>query len=118
MQLSSFLQTVIRCCVGASSLCIAQLSAQNNLASQVTIYRDTYGIPHVFGETDASTMFGFAYAQAEDNFWRIEDNYIRSLGRLAEVEGEHELVSERRNGRIEIQPLARRQYSRRQHGLR
>src|SRR5438094_229815 len=87
MQLSSFLRTVIRCCVGASSLCIAQLSAQNNLASQVTIYRDTYGIPHVFGETDAATMFGFAYAQAEDNFWRIEDNYIRAIGRRTAVEG-------------------------------
>ena len=36
-----------------------------DLRSQVTIYRDTYGIPHVFGETDAATMFGFAYAQAE-----------------------------------------------------
>src|SRR5256714_15488795 len=112
MQLSSFLRTVIRCCVGASSLGIAQLSAQNNLASQVTIYRDTYGIPHVFGETDASTMFGFAYAQAEDNFWRIEDNYIRSLGRLAEVEGERELVSDRRNRTLEIPRLARAEYNR------
>jgi acyl-homoserine lactone acylase PvdQ len=54
--------------VCASSLCIAQLSGQRNLAQRVTIYRDTYGIPHVFGETDAATMFGFAYAQAEDNF--------------------------------------------------
>src|SRR5205823_4561064 len=118
MQLSSFLRTVIRCCVGASSLCIAQLSAQNNLASQVTIYRDTYGIPHVFGETDASTMFGFAYAQAEDNFWRIEDNYIRSLGRLAEVQGERELVSDRRNRTLEIPRLARAEYSRMPHRLR
>ncbi|HEV8263844.1 MAG TPA: penicillin acylase family protein, partial [Gemmatimonadales bacterium] len=56
-----------------------------DLHSQVTIYRDTYGIPHVFGETDAATMFGFAYAQAEDNFWRIEENFIRALGRRAEV---------------------------------
>jgi len=60
----------------------------DDLAARVTIYRDTYGIPHVFGETDAATMFGFAYAQAEDNFWRLEDNYIRALGRRAEVEGE------------------------------
>ena len=41
-------------------------------ARTVTIYRDTYGVPHVFGRTDASTVFGFAYAQAEDNFWRVE----------------------------------------------
>ena len=83
-----------------------------DLASRVTIYRDTYGIPHVFGETDGSTMFGFAYAQAEDNFWRIEDNYIRSLGRRAEVEGEDGLVSDRRNRALEIPRLAREEYAR------
>ena len=46
----------------------------------VTIYRDTYGVPHVFGRTDTSTAFGFAYAQAEDNFWRVEENFISALG--------------------------------------
>ena len=56
-------------------------------------------------------MFGFAYAQAEDNFWRIEDNYIRSLGRLAEVEGERELVPDRRNRTLEIPRLARAEYT-------
>jgi acyl-homoserine lactone acylase PvdQ len=74
----------------------------DDLAARVTIYRDSYGIPHVFGETDASTMFGFAYAQAEDNFWRLEDNYIRAVGRHAEVEGEQGLVSDRRNRRIPV----------------
>jgi acyl-homoserine-lactone acylase len=86
--------------------------ATDNLAARVTIYRDTYGIPHVFGETDASTMFGFAYAQAEDNFWRIEDNYIRSLGRRAEAEGEAGLGSDRRNHALEIPRLAREEYAR------
>src|SRR5687767_10364712 len=84
----------------------------DDLAARVTIYRDTYGIPHVFGETDASTMFGFAYAQAEDNFWRIEDNYIRSLGRRAEVEGAGGLGSDRRNRTLEIPRLARAEYAR------
>ena len=49
------------------------------LARSVTIHRDLYGVPHVFGRTDASTVFGFAYAQAEDNFWRVEENFILSL---------------------------------------
>jgi acyl-homoserine lactone acylase PvdQ len=84
----------------------------DDLASRVTIYRDTYGIPHVFGETDASTMFGFAYAQAEDNFWRLEDNYIRAVGRRAEVEGEQGLVSDGRNHALEIPRLAREEYRR------
>jgi len=58
-----------------SSTCVvAQRPASsdpNALARTVTIYRDRYGVPHVFGATDASTVFGFAYAQAEDNFWQI-----------------------------------------------
>ena len=87
-------------------------SPTGDLADRVTIYRDRYGIPHVFGETDAATMFGFAYAQAEDNFWRIEDNYIRSIGRRAEAEGENGLGSDRRNHALEIPRLAREEYAR------
>jgi penicillin amidase len=83
-----------------------------NLRNQVTIYRDTYGIPHVFGETDAATMFGFAYAQAEDNFWRIEENFIRALGRRAELLGERGLLNDRRNRLLEIPRLARAEYAR------
>src|SRR5918999_2609920 len=102
--------------VAAGLICVFLLGARHspsrNLADRVTIYRDTYGIPHVFGETDAATMFGFAYAQAEDNFWRIEDNYIRSLGRRAEVEGENGLTSDRRNHALEIPRLAREEYAR------
>jgi penicillin amidase len=102
--------------VAAALICcspprVSQVSA-NDLASRVTIYRDTYGIPHVFGETDAATMFGFAYAQAEDNFWSIETNYLRSVGRLAEVNGERGLVSDRRNRTLEIPRLAREEYAR------
>src|SRR5919108_4923171 len=85
----------------------ASAPTSSDLRSRVTIYRDTYGIPHVFGETDGATMFGFAYAQAEDNFWRIEDNYIRSLGRESEVRGEDGLIGDRRNRALEIPRLAR-----------
>jgi len=59
------------------------------VAQSVTIYRDKYGVPHVYGPTDYSVMFGFIYAQAEDNFWQIEDSYIQALGRAAEVYGEN-----------------------------
>ena len=74
-----------------------------SLADDVTIYRDRYGIPHVFGRTDAATVFGFAYAQAEDHFRQLEQNFILGAGRLAEVEGESGLPSDRMN---------RNQYSR------
>jgi acyl-homoserine-lactone acylase len=57
-------------------------------ARQVTIVRDDWGIAHVFGKTDADAVFGLIYAQAEDDFNRIETNYLNALGRLAEAEGE------------------------------
>ncbi|MFJ9033409.1 penicillin acylase family protein [Streptomyces sp. NPDC102274] len=57
-------------------------------AARVTITRDDWGVPHVVGETDADAVFGMMYAQAEDDFNRIEQNYLVALGRLAEAEGE------------------------------
>jgi len=57
-------------------------------ASRVTIKRDNWGIAHVHGKTDADAIFGMIYAQAEDDFPRIEANYLTNLGRTAEAEGE------------------------------
>src|SRR5690242_13631223 len=54
----------------------------------VTIVRDDWGIAHVTGKTDADAVFGGIYAQAEDDFNRVETNFINSQGRLAEAEGE------------------------------
>ncbi len=61
--------------------------APQQLAKTVTIYRDTYGVPHIYAKTDAGAVFGLMYAQAEDNFWQLETDYIRAIGRMAEVEG-------------------------------
>ena len=57
-------------------------------ARNVTIVRDDWGIAHVHGKTDADAVFGMIYAQAEDDFNRVETNYLNSIGRLAEAEGE------------------------------
>ncbi|WP_226390218.1 penicillin acylase family protein [Penaeicola halotolerans] len=57
-------------------------------ADQVTIMRDQWGIPHIYGKTDADAVFGMIYAQCEDDFNRVEVNYINALGRMAEVAGE------------------------------
>ena len=57
-------------------------------AQAVTITRDDWGIAHVKGRTDADAVFGMIYAQAEDDFPRIEANYLTALGRVAEAEGE------------------------------
>ena len=65
-------------------------------AQHVTILRDKWGIPHIYAKTDADVVFGMLYAQAEDDFNRIEVNYLNALGRLAEVEGEKALYSDLR----------------------
>src|SRR6266852_4167626 len=82
------------------------------LARSVTIYRDNYGVPHVYGPTDASCVFGYTYAQAEDNFWQIEDSYIRALGRASEVYGAKTLDDDRLVRALEIPRLAKAEYDR------
>src|SRR5260370_1905154 len=57
-------------------------------AQGITIVRDDWGIAHIHGKTDADAVFGMIYAQAEDDFNRVETNYLNSMGRLAEAEGE------------------------------
>lgn len=66
------------------------------IADEITIIRDDYGVPHIYGKTDADAVFGLMYAQAEDDFNRVERNYIWATGRLAEVEGEEALYSDLR----------------------
>ena len=70
---------------------IRQWQAQ---AQAVTIIRDTWGIPHVCGKTDADAVFGLLYAQCEDDFNRVEMNYIEKLGRKAELNGEADLYND------------------------
>ena len=65
-------------------------------AANITIIRDDFGVPHIYGKTDADAVFGLLYAQCEDDFNRVEQNYIWATGRLAEVEGEEALYSDLR----------------------
>ncbi|MBG6109687.1 acyl-homoserine lactone acylase PvdQ [Flavobacterium sp. CG_23.5] len=84
--------------------CTTQVFSQNsNLieikrlqksAQQVTIIRDNWGIAHVYGKTDADAVFGMLYAQCEDDFKRVEMNYIEKLGRLSEIKGQSVLYND------------------------
>ena len=65
-------------------------------AEAVTIIRDDFGVPHIYAKTDADAVFGMLYAQSEDDFNRVERNYIWAIGRLAEVDGEAALYSDLR----------------------
>jgi penicillin amidase len=82
------------------------------IARSVTIYRDNYGVPHVYGPTDTSCAFGYIYASAEDNFWQIEDSYIRALGRASEVYGARTLEDDELVRALEIPRLAQAEYER------
>ena len=66
----------------------AEIAAWRAQAEKVSITRDDFGIAHISGPTDADAVFGMIYAQAEDDFPRIEANYLVALGRTAEAKGE------------------------------
>ncbi len=94
----------------AAALSPAEEVQAHRLAQDVTIYRDAWGVPHVHGKTDRHVMFGYAYVQAEDFFWQVEDTYILSLGRYAEVHGPKGLNSDTLNRAFEVVPMSRAAY--------
>ncbi len=71
---------------------VIQANSFEDQAKRVTIYRDEWGIPHIYGKSDADAVFGLMYAQCEDDFARVEMNYIEKLGRMSEIKGEKELA--------------------------
>jgi acyl-homoserine-lactone acylase len=83
----------VACAPNARNAAVERWAQQ---ARDVTIIRDDWGIPHVYGKTDADAVFGLMYAQAEDDFNRVEMNYINAMGRLAETEGESALYQDLR----------------------
>lgn len=74
----------------------AESARWHTYAEHVRIIRDNWGIPHVYGKSDADAVFGMIYAQAEDDFNRIERNYLNGLGWLAQAEGESAIYSDLR----------------------
>ncbi len=78
----------------AQPFSIAEIKKWHTQSQNVTIIRDNYGVPHIYGKTDADAVFGLLYAQCEDDFKRVELNYIEKLGRMAEVKGEAALYDD------------------------
>lgn len=98
------LSVALLCTVASTFASAAERSEAGDLeferlaarAQEVTIIRDDYGVPHIYARTDADAVFGLLYAQAEDDFPRVERNYYWAIGRLAEAEGESALFSDLR----------------------
>ncbi len=103
------LQKLVLLAVAAASSFAFQISPESarweQQAKNVTIVRDDWGIAHIYGKTDADTVFGMIYAQAEDDFNRVETNYINAMGRLAETEGESKIYQDLRM-KLFISPAA------------
>src|SRR5438309_2324877 len=76
----------------------------------VTIYRDSYGVPHVYAKTDAGAVFGLMYAQAEDNFWQLETDLVRMIGRSAELDGPRGIAGDLLVRAYESEKRAREDY--------
>src|SRR5688500_7562807 len=111
-------RTLIAVCVLGGALLAAlshaeelELPTADELQRRVTIYRDDFGLAHVIGEDDESTIFGFGYVQAEDYFWQVEDVYILALGRYSEVHGPKGLNSDLLNRAFEIAPRSQRDFA-------
>lgn len=95
-KLSIILLISLSACKTQAPAPITEVDRWKEQAEHITIFRDDYGVPHIYGETDADAVFGLLYAQCEDDFARVERNYVWAIGRLAEVEGEDELYSDLR----------------------
>jgi acyl-homoserine lactone acylase PvdQ len=80
--------------LSAQTLSPEELNRCEAEARDVTIARDTWGIPHIYGKTDANAVFGLLYAECEDDFPRVEKNYLEMLGRQAEAYGESFLTTD------------------------
>src|ERR1700743_2751775 len=63
-------------------------------ARAVTIVKDKWGVPHIYGKTDADVVFGLLYAECAEDFSRVEKNYLEMLGRQAEAYGESYLYTD------------------------
>ena len=71
-----------------------ELSRYKNQVQNVNIIRDKWGIPHIYGKTDADAVFGLLYAQCEDDFPRVEMNYVEKLGRVSEIKGKESIYAD------------------------
>lgn len=91
---------LLLCCLLLSSFAVAQSFSPADIqrweaqAKKITIIKDKWGIPHIYGKTDADAVFGLLYAQCEENFSRVERNYLEVLGRQAEADGERMLYTD------------------------
>ncbi|WP_338056328.1 penicillin acylase family protein [Sphingomonas ginkgonis] len=102
----------VACPASAPALQRSAAARLDPAARPVTITRDDWGIAHIHGRTDADAVFGMIYAEAEDDYQRIEANYLTALGRTAEAEGEQAIWKDLRARLYVSEPELRADYAR------
>ncbi|MGA9368949.1 MAG: penicillin acylase family protein, partial [Steroidobacteraceae bacterium] len=118
MMTPSLITLLLLVAAGACALpCAAATTSARDIArwereaGNVTIYRDNWGIAHVYGKTDADAVFGMEYAQAEDDFNRVESNYIGVLGWRSQADGESSIYLDLRSQLFVDTRVLRAQYA-------
>ncbi|MBS3819986.1 penicillin acylase family protein [bacterium] len=104
--------------LSACSAADPDLKRMKKTAQSVTIYRDTFGVPHIYGPTDASVVFGAAYARAEDRFPKIEEMTIMATGRSAEANGESALHTDILVRAFQVEKRSKNEYQNASPGLK
>jgi len=94
MKITFFLFLAIPCF--AQKFTSAEISKWKTQANDINIVRDNWGVPHIYGKTDADAVFGMLYTQCEDDFPRVERNYLTATARMAEAEGENFIYNDLR----------------------
>ncbi|HVW96834.1 MAG TPA: penicillin acylase family protein [Mucilaginibacter sp.] len=89
-----FLLLLCPLAIAAQKYTSAEIKRYKKQAAAVTIVRDNWGVPHIYGKTDADAVFGLMYTECEDNFNGIEQNYLYQLGRQTEVNGPRSLYTD------------------------
>lgn len=107
--------SIVRAAIGVAVACLAlgppSAAGQEPAWGQATVYRDGYGVPHLFGPTDESVVFAAAWVQAEADWPQIERNFLRATGRATELVGEEALLDDYLARALEIPRSAREEYA-------
>jgi acyl-homoserine-lactone acylase len=109
---AAWLLILLAGCAPLTGIVSGGAPADARMARDVTIVRDSWGVPTIYGPTDAAVAFGVAYAQAEDDFWHIEESFIHGLGRASHYYGEAYLAADLVKAAFEVERLAREEYAR------
>ena len=104
--------------VNAQNFSADQIAKWQKQAQDVKILRDNWGIPHIYGKTDADVVFGLAYAQSEDAFKHIEDNYIRALERAYKNKKTNNYTVDLKSRTLEISRLSKEEFNRAQEPMK